>query len=154
MRNPRLDAMRSPAEWLAQFALAERFGFWTVVVTTAKPVLRASPMVVIMCRVRRSRRGAPRLLLAVTLLASAALAQPTPAPEVRMDFPQPLTAEGYCQDSNGNVYTLPLRRYQSGLQPVGPCVPVGSGPPASAWRMRIEAGMEAEAERYRATHPE
>lgn len=67
--------------------------------------------------------------MGVLLLAAASPgshAGELPDPAVRMDFPPAPYPEGYCEDEHGNVYELPLQRYQTGFRPVGPCLPIGS----------------------------
>jgi len=54
------------------------------------------------------------------------MAEGLPDPAVRMDFPPAEYPHGYCEDEHGNQFELPLQRYQSGMRPVGPCLPIGT----------------------------
>lgn len=57
---------------------------------------------------------------------------------------EPIDANNACEDELGNTYFLPLDRYQAGMRPVGPCLPVGTW---SAIRQHIESRPRQPADR-------
>jgi hypothetical protein len=70
--------------------------------------------------------AAALLALLVLSWAPARAGDFRPDPAVRMDFPPAPYSQGWCEDQLGNEYQLPLERYQSGMMPIGPCLPVGT----------------------------
>lgn len=75
---------------------------------------------------RTVRRGVVVVALALAAHRGEAIAEVMPDPAVRMDFPPAEYPDGFCEDELGNHYELPLQRYQAGMRPVGPCLPIGT----------------------------
>jgi hypothetical protein len=57
---------------------------------------------------------------------------------------EPAQPHEACEDQLGNTWFLPLDRYQAGMRPVGPCLPLGTW---AAMRAEIEGALERELRR-------
>lgn len=80
---------------------------------------------------RHDERHRRALVLAAAVAVALAhcpgrAADVVPDAAVRMDFPPAEYPDGFCEDELGNTYELPLQRYQAGMRPVGPCLPIGT----------------------------